>query len=635
MEIKPTDGVLWEEESKRIVQEFKKAIDVYRMEYSKDLIALFNEFGYLLVCRLAGEGYFAPGWEEDGHGDEGIEWQRTGIDVGAAKKDFVKIDYLNFPAEKIPYAVKDLQQMLREEARHNNRLKKFHSLLENELHFRVSIRKASIMRQLLIVIEELAELNCQYWEEQVLKQIVLQLHSLCLNVKNDRGRYMLPEQTIGLLMRVLCAGREEQPESLLDPQCGSGNMLIAAKKCLDDMKAERAKRPDTETRETGLHGAEAKDTSLYGFESNEGLGIFALILGLLTDTPMEISGEDFLQSRSEIGRNVYQEWNENAGNSSGKMARRTYDMVLANPTFTNENIPGNMQSSEIVRGLSVKIKSRYNLALVQSLQVLRTHGRAALIVPDGFLFSSRRETVDVRQWMLKNYRLEAVVSLPSGIFRPNTAVNTSVLFIRDSFMETGWDGCTPYVLFCRLPDNGEKVEKIEKISERLLEIWKQRDEYFSQWKERLQSGMENSSNVWTPDNWEPENGFFLKHHQAKLVEKTEERQFAENGDWKRFFVEKQREVMRHLSPFQEEILHACVNSDVPLPVHVILKKVKSEGRGGFKKYSVQDAIISVKILEGLGVLESAGGEKMFFGGAEITDSYQRPITIQRYQAHGR
>lgn len=130
---------------------------------------------------------------------------------------------------------------------------------------------------------------------------------------------------------------------------------------------------------------------------------------------------------------------------------------------------------------------------------------------------------------------------------------------------------------------------------------------------------------------EPENGFFFKHYLAKHVEKTEERYIAEEESWRHFFTAGQREIMRYLSPFQEELLQGCVKTGEPVPIHVVFKQINRAGGDRFKRYSIQDALISAKLLEGLGFLESTGGEKIFLEGEEILDSYQRPITIRKYQ----
>lgn len=130
---------------------------------------------------------------------------------------------------------------------------------------------------------------------------------------------------------------------------------------------------------------------------------------------------------------------------------------------------------------------------------------------------------------------------------------------------------------------------------------------------------------------EPEEGFFRKHYLAKTVEKTEERHFVEEESWKYFFSDVQRKLMEHLSPFQKELLRICVKSKIPLPAHVIFQKIEDLEGGRFREHSVQDAVISVKLLEGLGFLESTGGEKIFLEGEAILDSHQRPIVIQKYQ----
>nr|HMN28585.1 N-6 DNA methylase [Caldilineaceae bacterium] len=122
-----------------------------------------------------------------------------------------------------------------------------------------------------------------------------------------------------------------------------------------------------------------------------------------------------------------------------------FDVVLANPPFT-----GNIDKSDIGESLRGLDTSKTELLFVELiLQLLRTGGRAAVIVPEGLLFGSTRAHRTLRQKLVKENQLNAVISLPGGVFQPYTGVKTSLLlFNRDGstdevwFYEVGADGLT-------------------------------------------------------------------------------------------------------------------------------------------------------------------------------------------------
>ena len=100
-----------------------------------------------------------------------------------------------------------------------------------------------------------------------------------------------------------------------------------------------------------------------------------------------------------------------------------YDVVLANPPFK-----GAIDASDVNPTLPSKVKKTEILFLHLFLRLLENGGRAAVIVPDGVLFGSSNAHVEARKKLIEENRLDAVVSMPSGVFRPYAGVSTAVLF---------------------------------------------------------------------------------------------------------------------------------------------------------------------------------------------------------------
>lgn len=99
------------------------------------------------------------------------------------------------------------------------------------------------------------------------------------------------------------------------------------------------------------------------------------------------------------------------------------DLILANPPFK-----GSINESEISDRFSIKTTKTELLFIELMFHALASHGRCAVIVPDGVLFGSSKAHKATREMLLKKCRLDAVISMPSGIFKPYAGVSTAVLF---------------------------------------------------------------------------------------------------------------------------------------------------------------------------------------------------------------
>ncbi|TFC19918.1 class I SAM-dependent DNA methyltransferase [Cryobacterium sp. MDB2-10] len=103
----------------------------------------------------------------------------------------------------------------------------------------------------------------------------------------------------------------------------------------------------------------------------------------------------------------------------------SYSLVLANPPFA-----GSLDYETTAKDLLqvVKTKKTELLFLALTLRLLKNGGRAAVIVPDGVLFGSSMAHKELRRMLVEDHKLDAVVKLPSGVFKPYAGVSTAILF---------------------------------------------------------------------------------------------------------------------------------------------------------------------------------------------------------------
>jgi type I restriction enzyme M protein len=107
-----------------------------------------------------------------------------------------------------------------------------------------------------------------------------------------------------------------------------------------------------------------------------------------------------------------------------KGSKSAFDLVLANPPFK-----GSLDEQDVAPDLLrvVKTKKTELLFIALILRMLKVGGRSATIVPDGVLFGSSKAHVQLRQHLIENNQLEAVISLPSGVFKPYAGVSTAII----------------------------------------------------------------------------------------------------------------------------------------------------------------------------------------------------------------
>jgi len=107
-----------------------------------------------------------------------------------------------------------------------------------------------------------------------------------------------------------------------------------------------------------------------------------------------------------------------------KASKSAFDLILANPPFK-----GSLDEHDVAPDLlrTVKTKKTELLFIALILRMLKVGGRSATIVPDGVLFGSSKAHVQLRQQLIEHNQLEAVISLPSGVFRPYAGVSTAII----------------------------------------------------------------------------------------------------------------------------------------------------------------------------------------------------------------
>lgn len=218
------------------------------------------------------------------------------------------------------------------------------------------------------------------------------------------GQFRTPRHIIKMMVELMAPGPDEV---ICDPACGTSGFLVAAGEYLKEHHREEI----FFNREKKAHYMNAM---FHGFDMDRTM----LRIGAMN---MMTHGVDnpTIQYRDSL--------------SDQNPDREKYSLILANPPFKG-SLDADIVSADLLK--LCKTKKTELLFLALFLKMLRVGGRCACIVPDGVLFGSSKAHRDIRQELVENHRLEAVISMPSGVFKPYAGVSTGVLI----FTKTGHGG---------------------------------------------------------------------------------------------------------------------------------------------------------------------------------------------------
>lgn len=226
------------------------------------------------------------------------------------------------------------------------------------------------------------------------------LDKLATSGKN--GQFRTPAQIRNMMVRLI----EPTPDSkICDPACGTAGFLISSAEFI------RSKYENVMTSEQWDHFA---GDMFSGFDMDKTmLRISAMNLMLHSITTPTIEYRDSVSKTNDIVEE--------------------YDIILANPPFSG-TIDKEGVSDDLKRVCNTTKTELLFIALF--LRMLKKGGRCACIVPDGVLFGTTKAHQSLRKELIENHKLQAVISMPSGVFKPYSGVSTAVLV----FTKTGAGG---------------------------------------------------------------------------------------------------------------------------------------------------------------------------------------------------
>ncbi|VUX55536.1 Type I restriction enzyme EcoEI M protein [uncultured Woeseiaceae bacterium] len=253
------------------------------------------------------------------------------------------------------------------------------------------MKSGTLIRQ---VINKICEINFNNTEDRhtfgnIYEQILKDLQSA-----GNAGEFYTPRAVTQFIVNRV---DPQLKESVLDPACGTGGFLA----CTIDHKRDNYVNSvmDEGTLQQSIHGVEKKSLPHMLCTTN------MILHGI--DVPTQIAHDNMLSRRA------YVDYGE----------KDRVNVIVTNPPF------GGMEEDGVENQFPATYRTRETADLFMTLviKLLKSHGRAAVVLPDGFLFGEGMK-IRLKQELLEKCNLHTIVRLPNGVFAPYTGIKTNILF---------------------------------------------------------------------------------------------------------------------------------------------------------------------------------------------------------------
>lgn len=219
-----------------------------------------------------------------------------------------------------------------------------------------------------------------------------------LSTAGKNGQFRTPRHIINMMVDL---ADPQVDDKILDPACGTAGFLVNAYHHILE-----ANKKDGVSRLTPKQKKILDEDSIFGYDIDETMTRIGL---------MNLMMHGIKKPHIKRGNTL--------SDSEPRVSDNTYNVILANPPFK-----GSLNEAEISERFRVKTTKTELLYLELMYMALAPSGRCAVIVPEGVLFGNSNAHKRIREILLTDCRLDAVISMPSGVFKPYAGVSTAVLF---------------------------------------------------------------------------------------------------------------------------------------------------------------------------------------------------------------
>lgn len=325
-----------------------------------------------------------------------------------------------------------------------------------------------------------------------------------IEAAGELGQFLTPRHIIRYIVRMV---NPRIGETVFDPACGSGGFLLAAYEWIKLQNSDSKLVEDYNNIKRGP--GDKLSRKQWEFLQNE------TFFGQDVDPEMtRLTLMNFFLhglEESDIKRR------DTVAGAEDEEDLRRYDCIMTNPPFA-----GKVDKERIKKSLPIKSTKTQVLFLGYVIDGLKPNGRAAIILPEGTLFGTNRDDKEMRRYLLENTELQAVVSMPGGVFQPYSGVKTSVLV----FKRKAVPKLNPNekIWFYNMLGDGSSLSAAKKFGPQykndisnLLSKFPQRKTSEQSWLTSVKEIIENdyilSANAYNPNTGQEE----VKHREPKEI----------------------------------------------------------------------------------------------------------------------
>ena len=274
------------------------------------------------------------------------------------------------------------------------------------------------------IYEQMAQLKAADTRGDVYEYLLSKIATAGVN-----GQFRTPRHIIRLMVDLM---EPKADEIVCDPACGTSGFLVA----VSDYLKENRKQEVFFNRQNKDH---YMNHMFHGYDMDRTM----LRIGAM-NMMTHVVDNPFIEYRDSL--------------SDQNPDREKYTLILANPPFKG-SLDADIVSTDLLKVCKTKKTELLFLALF--LRMLKVGGRCACIVPDGVLFGSSTAHKAIRKELIEGNRLEAVISMPSGVFKPYAGVSTAILI----FTKTGHGGTDKVWFYDMRADGYSLDDKRSEIKE--------------------------------------------------------------------------------------------------------------------------------------------------------------------------
>lgn len=311
------------------------------------------------------------------------------------------------------------------------------------------IPKPALLVEAVKTIDEIFEIMERDSQEkgQAFQDIQGDVYEMLLSeiaTAGKNGQFRTPRHIIKLMADLV---RPQLGHRIADPACGSGGFLLGAYQYIVTELAKKAGKKDLQPDEDGFvrtsvaAGLTEKaqailQASLFGYDIDATM----VRLGLM-NLMMHGIDEPHIDYKDTLSKSYLEE--------------AEYDIVMANPPFT-----GSIDKGDINENLSLSTTKTELLFVENIYRLLKKGGTACVIVPQGVLFGSGGAFKTLRKLLVECCDLKAVITMPSGVFKPYAGVSTAILLFTKVWgpKEKVTQAATEHVWFYEMQADGYSLD---------------------------------------------------------------------------------------------------------------------------------------------------------------------------------